>query len=174
MKLAIPGNRTLNLAVFAFSMAAIGIVLYMQYVMFLPPCGLCITQRIFIILCGLACLACAIHNPGPRGQHVYIGVASAMSLFGGYFAGRQIWLQHLPEDQVPACGPGLGYLLQNFPLIDSLNFLIRGDGNCAEVQFRLLGLLTIPEMAMTAFVLLFATCTFMLFRDQWTPPPSTG
>ena len=167
MKLAIPDNRMLNFAIFAFSMTTIGIVLYMQYAMFLPPCGLCITQRIFIILCGVTCLAGAIHNPRPQIQRVYAGAAGAMAIFGGYFAGRQIWLQHLPEDQIPACGPGLNYLLQNFPLVDSLNFLLRGDGNCAEVQFRFLGLLTIPEMAMVAFVMLFAACMFMLFRDQW-------
>ncbi len=167
MQLAIPDNRKLNVAIFAFTMATIGIVLYMQYVMFLPPCGLCITQRIFIILCGTTCLACAIHNPAPKGQRIYAGVAASMSIFGAYFAGRQIWLQHLPEEQIPACGPGLNYLLQNFPLVDSLNFLLRGDGNCAEVQFRFLGLLSIPEMAMVAFVMLFAACVFMLLRDQW-------
>ena len=171
MKLAIPDNRILNLAVFAFAMTTIGIVLYMQYYMFLPPCGLCISQRIFIILCGAACLASAVHNPGPKGQRIYAGTAGAMTIFGGYFAGRQIWLQHLPEDQIPACGPGLNYLLQNFPLVDALNFLLRGDGNCAEVQFRFLGLLTIPEMAMVAFVMLFAVCMVMLFRDQWEQAP---
>ena len=169
MRLAIPDNRILNFANFAFSMTAIGIVLYMQYVMFLPPCGLCISQRIFIILCGVTCLAGAIHNPSPKGQRIYAGVAAAMTVFGSYFAGRQIWLQHLPEEQIPACGPGLNYLLQNFPLVDALNFLLQGDGNCAEVQFRFLGLLTIPEMAMVAFVMLFATCMLILFRDQWAP-----
>ncbi len=166
MRLAIPHNRMLGLAIFAFSMITIGIVLYMQYAMFLPPCGLCITQRIFIILCGVICLAGAVHNPGSRGQRAYAGAAGTMAVAGGYFAGRQIWLQNLPEEQVPACGPGLNYLLQNFPLVDSLNFLLRGDGNCAEVQFRFLGLLTIPEMAMVAFIMLFAVCMFMLFRDQ--------
>ncbi len=169
MKPAIPDNRMLNFAIFAFSMGTIGIVLYMQYAMFLPPCGLCITQRIFMILCGLVCLAGALHNPNPKGQRIYAGAAATATIFGGYFAGRQIWLQHLPEDQIPACGPGLNYLLQNFPLVDSLNFLLRGDGNCAEVQFRFLGLLSIPEMAMVAFVMLFATCMFMLLRDQWAP-----
>ncbi len=172
MRLSIPGNRALSLAIFAFTMATMGIVLYMQYAMFLPPCGLCISQRVFIILCGVTCLACAVHNPGPKGQRAYAGVAGAMTIFGGYFAGRQIWLQHLPEDQIPACGPGLNYLLANFPLVDALNFLLRGDGNCAEVQFRFLGLLSIPEMAMIAFAALFAACMFMLFRDQWEAAPA--
>lgn len=162
--MAIPGNRLINLGVFITSVITIGIVLYMEHVMLLSPCGLCISQRVFVILCGLTCLAAAIHNPGVDGQRRYAFLGAAMCVFGSYFAGRQIWLQHLPEDQVPACGPGFTYILENFPFIETLNFLLKGDGNCAEVQFRFLGLLSIPEMAMIAFIFLFSICLFMAFR----------
>ncbi len=81
-------------------------------------------------------------------------------------AGRQIWLQLLPEDQVPACGPGFTYIRENFPFIELLDFLLVGDGNCAEVQFRLFGLLTIPQMAMVAFVILFSVCMYVAFRER--------
>lgn len=166
MALAIPANRMLNLAVFLVSVLTIGAVLYMEHVMLLSPCGLCITQRVFVILCGLVCLIAAVHNPGLRGQKLYAFTAAGMCMIGSYFAGRQIWLQHLPEDQVPACGPGLSYIYDNFPFMEVLNFLLKGDGNCAEVQFRFLGLLSIPEMSMLAFILLFGTCLFMAFRPQ--------
>lgn len=166
MALAIPGNRILNLGIFLVSVITIGIVLYMEHVMLLSPCGLCITQRVFVILCGLVCLASAIHNPGRIGQRNYALGGAAMCVVGSYFAGRQIWLQHLPEDQVPACGPGLTYIYENFPFYETLRFLLQGDGNCAEVQFRFLGLLSIPEMAMVAFVVLFSTCLFIGFRKQ--------
>lgn len=132
--------------------------------MLLSPCGLCITQRVFVILCGLTCLASAIHNPGLQGQKTYALLAAAMTVFGSYFAIRQIWLQHLPEDQVPACGPGLSYIYDNFPFMETLNFLLKGDGNCAEVQFRFLGIFSIPEMALIAFVILFSSCMYMAFR----------
>ncbi len=165
MAIAIPNNRVINIAVFLGCVITIGIVLYMEHVMLLSPCGLCITQRVFVILCGLVCLASGIHNPSAHGQKLYAFAAAAMCIFGSYFAGRQIWLQHLPEDQVPACGPGLTYLYENFPFIEVLNFLLKGDGNCAEVQFRFLGL-SIPEMSMVAFVILFSTCMYMAFRQQ--------
>ncbi|MEQ8955311.1 MAG: disulfide bond formation protein B [Gammaproteobacteria bacterium] len=165
MAMAIPRNRLINAGVFLACVFTIGIVLYMEHVMLLSPCGLCITQRVFVILCGLTCLASAIHNPGVSGQKTYAFVGAAMCIFGSYFAGRQIWLQHLPEDQVPACGPGFSYIYENFPLLDLLDFLRVGDGNCAEVQFRFLGL-SIPEMSMVAFVLLFSTCLYMAFRKQ--------
>ncbi len=165
MAVALPGNRIINLGVFLTCVVTIGIVLYMEHVMLLSPCGLCITQRVFVIFCGLTCLVSAIHNPGPQGQKLYAFIAAAMCVFGSYFAGRQIWLQHLPEDQVPACGPGLTYIYDNFPFIETLNFLLKGDGNCAEVQFRFLGL-SIPEMSMVAFVALFSLCLYMAFRSQ--------
>jgi len=166
MTLVIPGNRLINAGVFLACVVAIGIVLYMEHVMLLSPCGLCITQRVFVILCGFTCLAGAIHNPSGIGQKYYAFAAASMCVFGSYFAGRQIWLQHLPEDQVPACGPGLTYIYENFPFMETLSFLLKGDGNCAEVHFRLFGLFTIPEMAMVAFVALFGICMFIAFRHQ--------
>ena len=166
MALVIPGNRLINVGIFVTCVITIGIVLYMEHVMLLSPCGLCITQRVFVILCGLVCLGSAIHNPGTQGQKLYAFGGAAMCVFGSYFAGRQIWLQHLPEDQVPACGPGLTYIYENFPFMETLNFLLKGDGNCAEVQWRFLGLLSIPELAMIAFVFLFSVCMFIAFRSQ--------
>ena len=166
MALTIPGNRLINLGVFLVCVATIGAVLYMEHVMLLAPCGLCITQRVFVILCGLVCLASAVHNPAPHGQKLYAFGAAAMPIIGSYFALRPIWLQNLPEDQVPACGPGLTYIYENFPFMEVLDFLLKGDGNCAEVQFRLFGLLSIPQMALVAFVVLFSTCMYIAFRHQ--------
>jgi len=164
MALAIPDNRIINAGIFLACVATIGIVLYMEHVMLLSPCGLCITQRVFVMLCGLVCLVSAIHNPSPNGQRNYAFAAASMCVIGSYFAGRQIWLQHLPEDQVPACGPGLTYIFDNFPFMETLSFLLKGDGNCAEVKYRFLGILTIPEMAMIAFAALFSICMFIAFR----------
>lgn len=160
----IPNNRILNLSVFGLCVITIGIVLYMEHVMLLSPCGLCITQRVFVILCGFVCLSSAIHNPGARGQRIYALSAASMCVFGSYFAIRQIWMQHLPPELVPACGPGLTYIFENFPFVETLNFLLKGDGNCAEVQWRFLGLLSIPELALIAFIVLFSICLFIGFR----------
>ena len=166
MALSIPGNRLLNLGIFITCVITIGIVLYMEHVMLLSPCGLCITQRVFVILCGVTCLAAAIHNPGAQGQKLYAFGGASMCVFGSYFAGRQIWLQNLPEDQVPACGPGLTYIYENFPIMETLSFLLKGDGNCAEVGWQFLGILSIPQLALIAFVFLFSICMFIAFRNQ--------
>lgn len=165
MALAIPGNRIINIDIFLTAVVTIAIALYMEHVMLLSPCGLCVTQRVFFILCGLVCLAAAIHNPAADELKIYAFVAAAMCIFGSYFASRQIWLQHLPEDLVPACGPGFAYIRDNFPFIELLDFLLIGDGNCAEVQFRFLGIFSIAEMSFIAFFALFSICLFIAFRQ---------
>ncbi|MDB0051340.1 disulfide bond formation protein B [Gammaproteobacteria bacterium] len=166
MALAIPNNKIINIGVFLATVTTIGIALYLEHVMLFSPCGLCITQRVFFILCGLVCLASAIHNPTADGQKIYAFAAAAMCIFGSYFAGRQIWLQHLPEDLVPACGPGFTYIRDNFPFMQLLDFLLVGDGNCAEVQFRFLGIFSIAEMSIIAFAGLFTVCLYTAFRQQ--------
>jgi disulfide bond formation protein DsbB len=170
MALTIPGNRMINIGVFLATVTTIGIALYLEHVMLFSPCGLCITQRVFFILCGLVCLASAIHNSAADGQKIYAFAAAAMCIFGSYFAGRQIWLQHLPEDLVPACGPGFTYIRDNFPFMQLLDFLLVGDGNCAEVQFRFLGIFSIAEMSIIAFTGLFIICLYTAFRKQAETP----
>lgn len=162
----LPNSRTLNLLLFLACTTIILIALYMEHVMMLQPCGLCITQRVFVILVGLVCLAAAIHNPPVATRRNYAFLAASLCVGGGYFAARQIWLQHLPEDQVPACGPGLSYLMENFPLMDTLSFLLKGDGNCAEVTWRFLGIFSIAELSMIGFVCLFAICIYQALRSN--------
>lgn len=164
----LPNARVLNFLIFIATVLIIGTALYMEHVMLLEPCGLCITQRIFVVLAGLVCLAAAIHNPSAGARRNYALAAAAMCVAGSYFAIQQIWLTYLPEDQVPACGPGFSYVLNNFPLMDTLNFLLRGDGNCAEVSWRFLGIFSIPELSLMGFVALFALCLYQGFRTDNT------
>lgn|SRR5690625_1983242 len=162
----VPNPRLLNLLIFVASVAIIGGALYMEHVMLLEPCGLCITQRVFVVLAGLVCLASAVHNPGETGRRNYALGAAAMCVAGSYFAIRQIWMTYLPPEKVPACGPGFSYMVENFPLMDTLSFLLQGDGNCAAVDWRFLGLLSIPEMALLGFIGLFALCLYQAFRAE--------
>ncbi len=125
--------------------------LYMQHYMDMAPCALCITQRVFIIVVGLLALVGAIQNPAPLGRRIYAGLGLLAAIIGGAFSSRHIWLQSLPEDLVPACGPSLDYLLETFPLREALEVLLRGDGNCAEVSWTLLGI-SIPGWTLVAFI----------------------
>ena len=97
------------------------------------------------------------------GRRVYAVLSGLFAIGGGAVAGRHIWLQHLPEDLVPACGPGLSYMLENFPLSETLELILMGDGNCAEVQWTFMGL-SIPEQTLLLFIALVALIAVNLWQ----------
>ena len=49
-------------------------------------------------------------------------------------------MQNLPPDKVPTCGPGLDFMLDTFPILEVLDMVLSGSGECAEVSWLLLGL----------------------------------
>ena len=132
-----------------------GYALYAQYQLYLDPCPLCIFQRIAVIGMGIAFLLLAIHNPQPGiARKSYLGLLGISAIAGIVVAGRHVWLQYLPADEVPACGPGLGYMLDTFPLGDALKMVFEGSGECAGVDWTFVGL-SMPEWVLTMIVLLF-------------------
>ena len=135
----------------AFACAALlGAAYYLQYYQGQDPCPLCLVQRVFYLLAGIVFLAGALHGPRSKGAAVYAALAILFALGGLATAARQVWLQHLPADMVPACGPDLPFMLEHFPISRTLTFLVRGSGQCAEVNWRFLGL-SIAEWSLIAF-----------------------
>jgi len=139
--------------------------LVMQYQFDLAPCALCISQRIFVIAVGLTSLFAALHNPAVIGQRVYSLLGMLFAAIGAGFAARHMWLQSLPEDLAPACGPPLGFMFENFPLGQAFELLLQGDGNCAKAVFTFLGL-NIPGWTAVAFIGLFALCLYQALRRR--------
>ena len=137
---------------------------YFQFVEGLKPCPLCISQRIAIFLTGLCFLSASIHNPGPTGIKRYAVFGAFIALTGAGISTRHVWLQHLPPDQVPACGPGLDYMLQYFPLFEILKQMLSGTGDCAEVTWTLLTL-SMPAWTLIAFLML-ATLSLLQFWNS--------
>lgn len=158
--------RLVNLYIFLFCAALIGIALYMEHVMGLEPCPLCIMQRIFFIAAGVTALAAFAHNPGGRGKAIYGGATALLSLAGAGFAIRQLYLQGLPKDQVPVCMPSLDYMLEVFPLQEVIAVMLSGDGNCAEVLWRdpVLGG-SIPQWTLFFFGAIAAVAIWQAFRS---------
>src|SRR4051812_9390092 len=95
----------------------------------------------------------ALHGPGRAGSIVYGVLGILFAAGGAATAGRQVWLQHLPADKVPACGPNLKFMLEHFPLGDTIQRVFTGDGECAVVDWTFLGL-SIAEWSLVWFVLL--------------------
>lgn len=158
-------SRLVNLTVFAGCVMMMAVALYFQHVMGLEPCILCITQRVMVISIGAIALVAAIHNPGATGVKVYGAATVVAALGGAAIAIRQLWLQSLPPDQVPACGPSLEYILDVFPLAEALEMILLGDGNCAEVLWTLFGI-SIPGWTLVAFVGLTVIGVFQFVRPR--------
>jgi disulfide bond formation protein DsbB len=142
--------RALFAAGFMLCLASLMIALYFQFVMGLEPCPLCIFQRVFVLGIGLLLLVAAIHNPYSFGRRIYGVLVALMAGLGAAVAGRHVWLQHLPTDQVPECGVDLDYMLQAFPITKTIRLVLRGSGDCAEVVWTFLGL-SIPGWTLIMF-----------------------
>lgn len=126
-------------------------VFYFQQQLGLAPCPLCVFQRVVVIAIGVVCLIAALHGPKGIWARLYASVACAIALIGVAIAGRHVWLQNLPKDQVPECGPGLEFLMEAFPLAKVLEVVFSGSGECAEIAWQFLTL-SIPEWTLIFFV----------------------
>ena len=137
---------------------------YLQYVKGLDPCPLCLVQRGFFFAVLAVCLIAAVHGPRGRGIAAYALGALLFAAGGGAVASRQVWLQHLPADKVPACGPDLFFMLENFPLGQTLKRLFSGTGECAVVDWTFLGL-SIAEWSLAWFVALGLYAAWLALRS---------
>lgn len=153
---------------FAFLACAgmLAFALYKQHMDFVDPCPLCILQRLCFLWIGLVGLVAAIHGPARTGQWIYGVLVMLGGGIGMMLAGRQVWLQSLPADQVPDCGMGLNYMLDTMPVLDALREVFYGSGECADVLWTFLGI-SIPGWALIWFVIFTAgTIGILIFSKK--------
>lgn len=147
--------RTWNAAAFFICVALLAYAYYTQFYLYLEPCPLCIFQRIGVMATGILFLLAAIHHPETTGRRVYAVLIAIATAIGAAISARHVYLQNLPPDEVPACGPGLNYMLDVFPLGEALRMAFTGSGECAEVDWSFLGL-SMPAWVLIAFIALGA------------------
>ena len=145
----------------------IGCALYLQYYEYQDPCPLCLLQRVVYIVLMALFLVAAVHGPGRVGATIYGGLLFVVAATGAAIATRHVWLQHLPKDRVPECGPGLEFMLRKFPLTRALEKVLAGSGECAEAGWTFLGL-TIAGWSLVWFVLLGALALYLLWLGRTT------
>lgn len=144
----LPNSNQTNLLIIISSISFLGYALYTQYYEYLEPCPLCMTQRLFYILVATFAVLAMLHRTRKK---IYSGLGMLSAAGGIATAGRQVWLQHLPPEQVPACGPSLEYMLETFSLTQTLSTMVTGDGNCAEVVWTFMGF-SMGEWSLACFV----------------------
>ena len=145
-------RRWWNALGFLACVACLGFAYFAQFYLGLEPCPLCIFQRLVFLVLGAVFLAGALHHPvGVAGARAYAALIGLTAVIGAGIAGRQVWLQHLPPEQVPRCGPGLDYLLETLPLNEIVREVLTGSGECAKVDWTLLGL-SMPAWCLLLFL----------------------
>jgi len=142
--------RVVNGAGFLACVGMMAYALYAEYVLFLMPCPLCSFQRVGIVLLGIVFLVAFLHGPKAGGRRVYAALLGVAAAGASGVAGYHVWMQNLPKDEVPACGPGLSYMMETLPLFDVIKQVFTGSGSCADIDWQFLGL------SMPAWVLILA------------------
>jgi disulfide bond formation protein DsbB len=105
-----------------------------------------------------------IHNRCPK---TYGLIVALSALVGGYFASKQLWLQNLPPEKIPACGPPVDYLFDSFNVNEAIKILIQGDGNCAAIQWTFIGL-SIPGWTLICFIAIATLSVLKIIRNNKT------
>ncbi|WP_227428954.1 disulfide bond formation protein B [Psychrobacter sp. I-STPA6b] len=162
--------RGLNALLVLFTMIGMGFaLLFLQKHLGLAPCPLCIFQRIGLMVMGIFALIAAIFAPKKRGIRLFLWLGSILGILWSLgVAARHVWLQHLPPDQVPSCGPGLDYWLDALPMQQVVQQVLSGSGECAAISWRFLGL-SIPEQSLIFFsflLLINLLIAWRIFRPQ--------
>jgi disulfide bond formation protein DsbB len=153
----------LLVAIAAFS--SLGIALIMQYVFELLPCPLCIIQRVIVVSIGIFLVFAYLARKYHACQNVMLSIALIFSVLGVAAAGRHVWLQYLPKDQIPGCLPSLTYLIETFSVFEVVNKVMQGSSECAAVKWTFLGL-SIPEQTLVMFITFSSFSLFKLFFQQ--------
>jgi disulfide bond formation protein DsbB len=162
--LVLPMRRAAYLLGFLVCAGLMAWSLWLQYGEGLEPCPLCLFQRAAVGVLGVLFLIAFLQNPERRGAAVYAILTLLVAGAGAGLAGRQIWLQALPKDQVPACGMGLDYMLETLPFFDVITRVLQGSGECAEKGWEWLGL-SIAGWTFVFFITMIVAAFAAIRRD---------
>lgn len=158
-------SESLALLTLALCGALVAGALVMEHVFGHVPCPLCLMQRVWFFLAGLGAAAGLLHNPR---WGIYPLLTAVAALVGGGFSIRQLWLQSLPPDQVPACAPNIDYMIEVFPAAEVLRAMTQGTGDCAAVDWSLLGL-SFAAWALLGFLAIVVLCAAQLRAGNRQP-----
>jgi disulfide bond formation protein DsbB len=151
---------------FLFSIGLIAFSLYLQFYKGLEPCPLCVVQRFLIIVLGLLCGIGIFFTPVHRlARWSYAGLITLVALIGTGSAMRKVWLEHLPPDKIPPCGPGLQFMLEHLPLPKTIQLLFHGSAECSKVEWQFWGL-ALSEWTLIAFLVFVGLGIWQIYKKN--------
>ena len=151
---------------FLFCSGLMAYALFAQYFLNLEPCPLCIFLRVAVISMGIIFLICSLLEPKSSlakiiSSTLYVTAGS----FGVAVASRHVWLQNLPSDQVPGCGPGLDFMMSTFPINEVFEMVFNGSGECATIDWSFLSL-SMPAWVIICSLFLITYAIWINYRPE--------
>ena len=151
---------------FLFCSGLMAYALFAQYFLNLDPCPLCIFQRVAVISMGIIFLVCSLLEPKSSLAKI---ISSTLFITSGSFgvavASRHVWLQNLPSDQVPGCGPGLDFMMSTFPINEVFEMVFNGSGECATIDWSFLSL-SMPAWVIICSLFLIAYAIWINYGSE--------
>jgi len=145
--------RALILQLISVLAAAVAAI-YVQLVMGIAPCPLCILQRLAYLSIGVVVMIALLHRSQGIAQDIYFSLSLLFTLLGLTVALRQVWLQLVPPEAPGVCGPGLNELLYSLPPSKLVHEIFYGADDCGVVHGKLIGL-SMASWSAVCFVLIF-------------------
>ena len=139
--------------------------MYLQHVVGLEPCPMCIVQRYAMTLIGVVALLGLVWR-SVLGGRVLALLAVLLAAGGAFVAARQTWLQWYPPE-VASCGRDFYGMIESFPLQRAIPLIFRGSGDCSKVDWTFLGG-SIANWSFVAFVAMALWLFVMLFTKLRT------
>ncbi|MYN01290.1 disulfide bond formation protein B [Pseudoduganella sp. DS3] len=152
-------NRNVLLAIALVSFGLIGAAMYLQHVLYLMPCPLCVIQRYLFIAVGLAALVGALTSKPKLGA----GVGLLAALGGLGVAGKQLYVLSQPS---LSCGiDPMETMLNKIPTAEYLPWLFYAEGLCQDAKEKFMGL-QVPTWAFIWFGILAAVTAWAMLRKR--------
>lgn len=159
-------NRWLELSVIMLCFFSLSYAFYLQYAQHQWPCVLCTVQRLILMAVAIMTLVQLLSKKYERIYKTALLANAFLVCTGLYFSARQIYLQHLPPDQVPACMPTFSLLLHTLPIPQLFHIILSGTGDCAKVTWRFLGL-TLAEYSLLLFICLGLVFLYLILLRSY-------
>lgn len=154
-------RRALSL-VAAICIGLLAFGMYLQHVVGLEPCPMCIVQRYALIL--VAIVAAVGASISTRGRQVAVGLMGLLALGGAFVAARQSFLQWYPPE-VLSCGRDFYGMIESFPLKRAIPMIFKGSGDCSAIDWTFLGL-SIANWSFLCFAGIAALAAALLLRRR--------
>ena len=164
MPLLLPQPRRLLALVCAVCLLMLAFGLYLQHVVGLEPCPMCIVQRYALMLVALLAGIGAVLGSSGLALRIFSALILLFSGFGAFVAARQSYLQWYPPE-IASCGRDFYGMIETFPLQRAIPLIFKGSGDCTKIDWTFLGL-SIANWSFVSFVVFAVVALALLLRSR--------